>query len=139
MGSDRVVDLATLKLGEFFAENEPFYLSIGMSHEEYWNGEPQLARLTLRAFNLKQQRDIEQLNYSNWLLGSYIESAVASAIGNAFSNKKQYVSTYTEEPYDLFPNKNENEVSEREIEKAKQESLEWLIALTKQLDKQFNT
>lgn len=137
MGSDRVVNLSTLKLGEFFAENEPFYLSIGLSHEEYWNGEPRLARLALRAFNLKREREVEQLNYSNWLLGMYVESAVCSVVGNIFSKDKQYKSTYPERPFPITEDETE-EYKNKQKQDEKKKAMEWIMNLTTELDKQFN-
>lgn len=136
MGSDRVVDLATINLGEFFAENEPFYLSIGMSHEGYWNGEPSLARTTLRAFNLTQQREMQQLNYSNWLLGSYIESAVASVANNILGKENKYKSTYIDKPFPLFE---EDKIidEEKEKEEAKKKVEMWLRDVDRQLSKKF--
>lgn len=128
---------STLSISEFFEEQAPFYLSIGMTHGEYWNGDPELARYSLKAFNLKQEREFNNANRISWLQGAYVHNAVYSAVSYCLNGKeaKRLNIGYFEEPFDF--NKN-NEPSEKEIEKAQQESLEWLQQLYIQTNKQFS-
>lgn len=80
----------------------PYYLSIGMTADEFWNGDPWLTVEYQRADELKRQRQSEEM----WFMGLYNFNAVSTAIYNAFRGKakpKNYleqairVTPYTEE------------------------------------------
>lgn len=58
----------------FFYEQLPYYLSIGMSAEEYWNGDYRLAKAYRKADELRLQR----ANQLRWLQGMYIYEAVGN-------------------------------------------------------------
>lgn len=62
--------------GEIFSAQFPYYLSIGMSVDEYWHGEPELVRYYYDAFTLRRNRE----NQNDWRLGVYIQRAVASVL-----------------------------------------------------------
>ena len=67
----------------------PYYLSIGMSYEQFWDGEPRLAVAYRKAEELRRRRMNEEL----WLNGVYTAEALASTVGNMFSKRKhQYPS-----------------------------------------------
>lgn len=62
----------------YFVEMEPYYLSIGMTHDQYWYDEPWLAEIYRKAHNLK----IEARNQELWLQGLYIHNAFNAVIAN---------------------------------------------------------
>lgn len=73
----------------------PFYLSIGMSSAEYWEGDSTLARYFRKAYELKQ----EQVDYTAWLNGLYVYDAVQTALFNGFKKQNQTARKYPEKPY----------------------------------------
>lgn len=73
----------------------PFYLSIGMSSAEYWEGDSTLARYFRKAYELKQEQD----DYTAWLNGLYVYDAVQTALYNGFKSKNQTTRKYPEKPY----------------------------------------
>lgn len=77
----------------------PYYLSIGMTAAEYWDGENELKKAYRQAYKMK----VNELNFNLWLQGKYIYDALLSAspVLNAFSKKKDAY-PYDEHPYDLF-------------------------------------
>ena len=77
----------------------PFYLSIGMTPEQYWEGDPALAKYYRKAEELRRKRRNEEL----WLQGMYIYEALCdvSPVLNAFAKKGTKPRPYADHPYAL--------------------------------------
>ena len=99
---------------EIFEEAFPFYLAIGMSFAEYWDGDPKLAQYYRKAYQIKQ----EEINNNAWLQGMYIYDAISTALHNALRGKNSQAQSYAKQPYD-FKNK-----VKTEKEKAKEVAIE---------------
>ena len=94
-------------------------MAMGMSYTEYWDGEPQAVIPYRNAYKIKQ----EESNTMSWLQGMYNYVALATALGNAFSNTKQ---DYPNKPFEL--NKKEEtpeEIRERYFQRFKQMEEMW--------------
>lgn len=74
---------------EVFKKVFPQYLAMGMTYEEFWNGDVELVKFYREAFRLKQQMKEQEL----WLQGVYFCDAITSC----FADKKNPYS-YPEEP-----------------------------------------
>lgn len=123
-------------IGELFEKCAPYYLSLGMTLQEYWCGEPKLAQYYLSAFNIKQKRDLENQNFTAWLQGLYFENAAYSAIANTLDGKeaKKKGISYMEKPIDIS---NSEKSKEDEVHRAQQQCLDWMIAMDTALKKKF--
>ena len=77
-----------------FQRDFPYFLSIGMTYEEYWHGDPLLVRDYLRAEEYRRSAD----NYHLWLGGLYMREAIMSSIGNAFVEKGSPPYEYMDKP-----------------------------------------
>ena len=122
MGSELVSDLLPLAGGAssdvapslaytaIFYENFPFYLSIGMTYEQYWEGDCCLVKYYRKAYELQRDRENQKL----WLQGLYIYEALCdvSPILRAFAKKGTKPVKYTNEPY---------AITQQEIEKRRKE------------------
>ena len=103
--------LSSITYTELFEQNLPFYLSIGMSYEDYWENDVFIARFYRRAYDIKKERKNEEL----WLQGLYVYQAILAiapalkAMSNASPEK------YMEEPLPLT----ETEFKKREKRRAK--------------------
>lgn len=97
---------------EVFEELCPFYMSIGMSYEEYWDGDIYAPKHYRRAEKMRQ----EQVNHEAWLNGLYVYDALMSGLSHMNKNKSDH-RNYSEKPYDFTPpkNKTEEEVKEAEV------------------------
>lgn len=100
---------------EIFENIFPFYLSIGMSYEQFWCESPELVVAYRRADDLKKRR----MNESLWLAGIYTAEALASTVGNMFTKGSKY--QYPSEPKPITMSEVE-ERRERE-RKAKMEQM----------------
>lgn len=98
---------------EAFEEICPYFMAIGMTYDEFWNKDPHIAKMFLKADEIKQKRLNEQL----WLQGyyNYIAFAYVSPILNPFAKKGTKALSYPNKPIPL----NNEDVLNRE-EQARQ-------------------
>ncbi len=98
---------------EHFYSHLPFYLSIGMSYEQYWDGDCSLVKFYREAFKLQRDRDNERM----WLQGMYIYEALCdvSPVLRAFAKKGTKPIEYSTQPYAIT----NEEIERRRIEKEK--------------------
>ena len=110
---------------ELFEECFPFYLAIGMSFAEYWEGDPKLARYYRKAYRIKQ----DEINNNAWLQGMYVYDAVSTALHNALrgmGKTKPPPKDYAKQPYD-FKNKVKSEAEKaKEVEIEQQKAAAWM-------------
>lgn len=89
----------------------PYFLAIGMTEEQYWNGDPYL----VRAFKKAHEYKIEMRNQELWLQGLYIHNAFGVVLHNAFRGRGSKAEKYLEKPLDIMnrsAEKNEKKVAE---------------------------
>ena len=110
-GDGRSVPFSNSYTAKFY-EAFPYYLSIGMSPEQYWDGDPTLTKYYRQADELKRNRRNQEL----WLQGMYIYEALCdvSPVLNAFAKKGTKPNPYADHPYPLS-------VKDRAAEKKLQE------------------
>ena len=107
---------------ETFDESFPFYLSIGMSFAEYWEGDSTLARYYRKAYQIKQ----DEINTNAWLQGMYIYDAVSTALHNALRDKKTHTRDYAKQPYN-FKHREKTEIEKaKEVEIEQQKAAAWM-------------
>ena len=86
---------------EIFKEALPFYISIGMNVNQFYNEDVTLATIYRKAYNIKNERDNSRL----WLQGMYIYDAINTSLYNVFCRKSgQSVASYTQKPYPINQN-----------------------------------
>ncbi|MGN0535741.1 MAG: hypothetical protein ACI4IR_07060 [Eubacterium sp.] len=104
--------LSHFSFTDFFNEHLPFFLSIGMSYEQYWNDDCYIAQYYRKAYELQRNRINEQL----WLQGLYIYEAILDMSPALRAMGAQAPEKYVSEPYPITP----EECEKREIQKAKE-------------------
>ena len=110
---------------EVFEESFPFYLAIGMSFAEYWEGDPKLAQYYRKAYQIKQ----DEINNTAWLQGMYIYDAVSTALHNALRGMgkvKPPPKEYAKQPYE-FKNRVKTEAEKaKEIKIEQEKAAAWM-------------
>ena len=107
---------------EKFEEAFPFYLAIGMSYAEYWEGDPSLARYYRKAYRIKQ----DEINNNAWLQGLYVYDALSTALYNALSKKHARPRKYAQQPYN-FNKEHKSEIEKiAEVEKEQEKAAAWM-------------
>jgi hypothetical protein len=96
----------------------PYYLSLGMSYEEYWLMSPGLKK----AYRQAEMYRREQKNYDAWLQGLYIHRAVSSSMSHLSSKKSDWID-YLD--YPIAITKREKEA---EKERNRQRTIRWFMS-----------
>lgn len=98
---------------EIFEEVFPYFLSIGMSYEQFWYKDPHLVRAFAKAEEIRVRRMSQEL----FLQGQYVYEAIGAfaEILPAFPKKGAKIRPYLSEPYPIT----EMEAQEREERKQK--------------------
>ena len=99
---------------EIFEQLCPYYMSIGMSYDEFWSGDVSMVKAYRKADELREKRR----NFELWLQGSYIYEALCDASPLfRFTMKKGSIKPepYIKEPYPITA----AEVREREEREAR--------------------
>lgn len=112
-------------LAEMFTEVFPYYLSMGMTYEEFWHGAPSLVRAYRKAYDMKRH----ERNQEMWMQGRYIFEALRCVPLLVGFPEKGYKppsgAGYPEMPYPL----SEREAREREIERENENTKRFIAQL----------
>lgn len=130
-GESKIVSLT-----EIFNQQFPYYLTMGMSYEEFWHGRFDLVKSYREAYKLRQ----EIKDYDFWKQGLYFYEALidVSPILQAFAKKGTRPRPYPEKPYGLKDEESESEEDkQRKIENERLKAKVHFMNLTKALQKQF--
>ena len=119
---------------ERFYELFPYYLSIGMTYEQYWEGDCTLVKYYRKAEELRNEKRNQEL----WLQGMYIYEAICDVapILHAFAKKGTKPTPYSEKPYPLTAKqtkRDEEEKQRRLAEKGKR----FMEAMAASINKKF--
>ena len=82
-----------------FEKMFPYYLSIGMTETQYWDGDATL----VKAYRKAEEITVEKQNFQMWLQGRYFYDALCavSPIFHAFAKKGTKPQPYRDEPYPI--------------------------------------
>lgn len=112
-GSGGVTATAPLKTyTEKFHELFPYYLSIGMTEEQYWDRDSTLVVAYRKAEELKTNRKNQEM----WLQGAYVYEALCrvSPLLHAFAKKGTKPVPYIAEPFAISEKQAEYRQEEKE-------------------------
>lgn len=116
MGDDPVTDTGDsphLTMGAVFHRLCPYYLSIGMSYDMYWNGDVSAAVDYRKA----EEYRIKRRNEEMWMQGLYVYNAICSVspVLHAFAKSGTKPQPYMSEP---FPITREQETKKQQSKQA---------------------
>ena len=117
MGGELVENQPPVTYSEYFREVCSWYMSIGMTYDEFWEGDALLPKYYREAYEYKRT----QLNHDMWVQGYYIHEAVAVVVYNATRKKGTQEQQYPEKPHPLTKLEKEHE---KQCEKQRQEMIE---------------
>ena len=92
MGGPEVNEPPITRFTDVFEAVFPTFLMMGMTCEQFWEGDPRLVRAYRQADGLRRQRRNQEL----WLEGIYMGEAIDSTIGNVFRKGEKHA--YPSEP-----------------------------------------
>ena len=119
---------------EKFYELFPYYLSIGMTYEQYWDGDCTLVKYYRQAEELRNEKRNQEL----WLQGMYIYEALCdvSPVLHAFAKKGTKPNPYSSKPYAISEKQIREEREERE-RKLAEKGKRFMEALMQSTNKRF--
>ena len=97
---------------EIFEKLCPVYIVYGMTWEQFWFGDPYMAKAYREAYMLKRKVSNEEA----WIAGLYNYNGFGAVLSTAFSKREQ---KYVEKPFDIFPKTEEEKKMEARQEKRK--------------------
>lgn len=109
---------------EIFEECFPFYLSIGMTYKEFWEGDVTLPKFYREAEKQRQRQQLESDNFKCWLQGKYFFEALCCAsplLRTSFGKGEIRAHEYRDKPYEFADTPQTK--SKVEIEQEKQNLL----------------
>ncbi len=117
-----------VSLSERFEKLCPIFMNLGMTYKEFWEEDPTMAKDYLKAFEIKQKREIRNKEWEIWKQGMYVYEALidVSPILHAFSKAKKPL-PYPEKPYGMDEN-DEDKEEKNEITKEQEQENERLKA-----------
>ena len=108
----------------------PYYLSIGMTADEFWNGDVFLPVAYHNAEMLRKQKKSGEM----WLQGLYNFHAFSTALSNLnFSGKRRKPNRYMDEPIRIVPLTEEEKA--QKAEKERQKTIEYFNKLAERFAK----
>lgn len=115
-------------------EQFPYYLSIGMTGAQYWDGDPLLPKYYRKAEKLR----LERQNENAWLQGMYIYDALSrlTPVLQAFPKKGAKPKPYPSEPYPLSREKRKAQ-QQRHDEMVASKGLARMESFMQKFNKQF--
>ena len=133
-GSGREGSLPLLTYTEKFYELFPYYLSIGMTPEQYWEQDCTLVKYYRKAEELRNEKRNQEL----WLQGMYVYEAICdvSPILHAFAKKGTKPAPYSTKPYPL----NDRQIKRDEEEKQRklaEKGKRFMEAMAVSINKKF--
>lgn len=136
-GSERVNRSAPLyTYSAKFDEVFPYYLSIGMTYDQFWNGDCTLVIPYRKADKLQKERKNQEL----WLQGLYIYEAIldVSPVLHAFAKKGTKPKPYSSAPYPITNEEMETE-KVKQAAKTANKGKKYMEALMSSNNKKFGT
>lgn len=111
----------------------PYYLSIGMTCEQFWDDDVELVKFYREAWRLKQKARNQEL----WLQGAYIYEAIlaASPVLHDFVKRGTKPIPYREQPYALFEKEKALTKEEKSDRKAKAVMEMLMVSINKKFEK----
>ena len=133
-GGERNARSPFLTYTEQFYEVFPYYLSIGMTYDQFWNDDASLVIYYRKANELA----IERKNQELWLQGMYIYEALCDVapILHSMAKKGTKAQPYPEQPYTITEAQRKREKEEQERRVAEKGKM-FMEMLMRQNNKQF--
>lgn len=106
-------------------------MAMGMSPEEYWNGDPYLTVVYRKMWDIRK----DQQNEAAWWQGLYIYDALATIAHNLTKRKGEKRQTYPTKPYELEARTEEQKAAKKK--QAQKEAIDYFNSLKTKLENKY--
>lgn len=129
---------STVTLSKIFREAFPHYLVMGMSAEEYWDGEPWLVKPYREAYRIRMENQDRIADRDAWRMGEYIRHALVSVpiTVTGWAPKGHRLQDYPEKPMTTQAEERKQEENEKKKQDNQQQlALAMFQAFTEKMNK----
>ena len=123
--------------GDTFDEAFPHYLVMGMTAEQYWDGESSLKIAYRKAYRMRIENERRLADQNGWYMGQYIMQAIAAVplFVAGFNTKGAHIPDYPDKP---FLEKAEEEKREKENQKKQEDQSKLAMAMFQSMVAKLN-
>lgn len=124
--------------GDIFDELFPQYLVMGMTPEQYWDGESGLKKAFRKAYQLRMEIEQKNADRNNWFMGQYMIAVLQSVpllVGRLNVKRTTKLPDYPKEP---FLQKVENDRNEKVRKKREEDQMTLAMAMFQASIEKFN-
>ena len=128
----------TFTISKIFHDAFPHYMAMGMTAEEFWDGEPWLVKAYRKAYRIRVENEERTADRNAWRIGQYIRFALVSVpiTVNGFAPKGHHMQEYPEKPMTMAAEEQKKEKVRKKQEANKQEMAQALFhAFTEKMNK----
>lgn len=127
-----------LSYGDIFDELFPHYLVMGMTPEQYWDGENSLKPAFRKAYKIRMENEQRLADRNNWYMGQYLISvlqAVPLLVGGLNVKPSTRLPKYPEKPFFEQEDDRKKEITKKQRE---EEQAKLAMAMFQQAIARFN-
>jgi hypothetical protein len=110
-------------------------MSIGVTYDQFWHGEPEIVRFAIETAELQQKNDAIRSDVLAWNTGRYVMAGVGVVLSQAFSKNSQ--AEYPTEP--LLALELNEQLAEQKRERELMQQHNAFLAVAAMLDMQNQT
>lgn len=137
-GNQGSTQTSSRSYGDIFDELFPHYLLMGMTPEQYWDGESWLKPAYRKAYKMRMENEQRITDMHNWYMGKYLIKALQAVpllVAGLNVKSSTKLPEYPSKPFMIEAEERKQE----EVRKQKQEDQQKLaIALFQQFTTKFN-
>ena len=123
--------------GDTFDKLLPEYMSMGMTYDEFWDGEYGTKRACRKAFRIRMENEQKLADRNNWYMGQYlicVLQAIPLLVGG-FNTKGVQMPEYPDKP---FFEKFEAQKQEEAVRKQQEDQQKLAMAMFQAMATKFN-
>lgn len=105
--------------GDTFDAMLPHYMAMGMSYEQYWDGEYGIRKAYREAYKIRMENEQRVSDVNNWYMGQYIRVALQSVqliVAAGLMKNTPTLPDYPDEPFLQKAEKTKNEEVKKQHE-----------------------
>ena len=99
---ERTAQTSPYPYGDIFDELFPHYLLMGMTPEQYWDGESSLKKAFRKAYQMRMETEQKLADRNNWYMGQYLMcvlQAVPLLVGGLNVKSSTRLPEYPDKPF----------------------------------------
>ena len=123
--------------GDTFDEALPHYLAMGMTWNEFWDGEYGTKKACRKAYRIRMETEQQIADQNNWYMGQYIVCALQAVplwVGG-FNTKGKHIPDYPNKP---FLEKYEEDKREASRKRKEEDQSKLAMAMFQAMTTKFN-